>query len=103
MTKLFLMAFVFVSVSACNRKQEVLIENVSRDTVIIIKTNVTNPTLLRLSVKGFINDSISINHVTLYSGSIDTTLRFDCYSKDFAITYKANKVNKGNLLIRYAL
>jgi len=103
MTNFFLMAFVFVSVSACNRKQEVLIENVSRDTVIMIETEVTNPTLLRLSVQGNVNDSISISHIKLDWGEIDTVLRYDWYSKDFPIKYKANKATKGKLSIEYDL
>ena len=75
MTKLFLIVLAVMVFSACNRKQEVLIENASRDTVFIMKTTVANPTLIRLTVTGYVDDSISINHIKLYKGKIDTTIR----------------------------
>lgn len=89
---------------SCNSKTKLELTDLSRDTLLHLTSKSSNPTTIILKVTGFANDTFMLQgFLKIPGGTVDSTFKLDCYTKDFFLSYKALKVTKGNLTIEYII
>ena len=96
--------FLIVVIASCrNHNYTIIINDLSKDTVIDKITNKNTPTTLLLSIKGWSDDTCIINNMKINSGHIDTTFNLDWYTRKTVIKYQAYKAKRGKLEINYSI
>ena len=98
--RIFLLSLLLIG---CTPSNIIEIKDASIDTTVFIKTKSYYPALLHLNIKGETKDSFIINDFIIPGGIVDTTLIYDWYVDSFSLKYKAYKLNKGALKIKYKL
>ncbi|WP_426477530.1 hypothetical protein ACP3T3_20265 [Chryseobacterium sp. CBSDS_008] len=100
----FLILFFSILFFACsyNNRGSFVIDDFSRDTTILAKTNSHSPTTLWLYIKGSTNDTIIINDVKwkVNAGKIDS-LQLDHYTPELAIKIEHYKATSGKIEVDY--
>ncbi len=98
----FLFLFLFILIG-CHEKGIVVLENINKDTLIIIPIKYANPTGVILKIKGSVSDTCNINDfLILPKGKIDTTFTYDYYdNKKIILKYNKYKSTKTTLQIAY--
>ncbi len=94
---------LFILLASCqSTKGEFLLSDVSRDTVIVIKTNSGDNTNVILRITGQVDDTCIVGHwIKIPGGKIDTTFHHDFYNKDYHFKYESYKASNGSLKVEY--
>lgn len=101
----FLFSLLAVALADCNSKpNEIKLEKLDKDTTLVLSSNASHPTTLLLTLKGFANDSFSVqDFIKLPGGKIDSSFKLDCYTKDYYLHYQSYKATKGRLSVIYRI
>lgn len=95
----FLLPILFIL--SCKEYKEIIIKDASRDTLIEIQSESETPANLVFNVTGSIDDTCEIMGVPINKNNLGKDIYVDAYSKKLPLDYKAFKVKKGNIVIRY--
>lgn len=100
MKKLFLLLPI-VFCTNCKENKEVIINDASKDTLVVIQSESETPATLVFNVSGTIDDTCKIMGVSIDKNNLNKDIFVDAYSKKMLLDYKAFKVKKGNVIIKY--
>ncbi|MBL0884012.1 MAG: hypothetical protein IBJ16_11825 [Chitinophagaceae bacterium] len=94
---------LFILLTGCkSTKGDFVISDVSKDTVVLIKTNSNDNTTVILSITGQVDDTCIVGHwIKIPGGNIDTTVQHDFYNKDYLLKYESYKASNGSIKINY--
>lgn len=95
------LCFLGIIISCDNYNGSINIKDVSRDTIISIKSTNRNPSVLVLKVNGTIDSDIAINSVIIPKGNVNKKILLDSYSQITEIKYEHKNVQAGKLSIKY--
>lgn len=100
MKKIFYLIGI-LSIVSCKDYNEIIIKDASKDTLIEIESKSDTPTNLIFKIDGTIDDTCKIMGVPITKNNLGKDISVDAYSKKLPIDYKAFKVKKGNIVIKY--
>lgn len=100
MKKIFflLSSLLFIS---CKEYKEIIIKDASKDTLIEIQSKSETPATLVFKVSGNIDDTCKIMGVPINKNNLEKDIFVDAYSKKLPLDYKAYRVKKGSIIIKY--
>ena len=103
--RIALLILFITSITGCfqSTKSSTIINNVSRDTSILIKVinpRLVSPTTMIVKITGETSDSfIVMNGMKIPGGIVDTLMNMDFYDKEYIFKYNSYKAKKGHLKI----
>lgn len=100
MKKIFFLLLSLLIVS-CKKYKEIVIKDASKDTLIEIQSTSETPANLVFKVSGTIDNTCKIMGVPISKNNLEKDILVDAYSKKLPLDYKAFKVKKGSIVIRY--
>jgi len=99
---IFLLILIYFLFTSCNSKYEQLtIDDVSKDTSIVVYSTFENPSTFSFEVSGKIDDTCKIMNVPISKNELNKRILVDSYSKKTILEYDNYKAKKGNLTISY--
>lgn len=100
MKKIFLLIGA-LSIISCKKYKEIIIKDASKDTLVEIESTSDTPATLIFKVDGTIDDTCKIMGVPITKNNIGKDISVDAYSKKLPLDYKAFKVKKGSIVVKY--
>jgi hypothetical protein len=100
-----LIILLVISLTGCfqSTKSLLIINNVSRDTSILIKVinpRLYSPTTMIVKINGETSDSfIVMNDMKIPGGIVDTIMNMDFYNHEYHFKYNSYKAKKGQLKV----
>ena len=98
----FLLIFMAYSCNT-NNQGEWVIEDASKNTVLIAETMIKSCSKLILEISGETDDSVKINGTLFAGGLIQESYSTDWYDSKIVVQYEAYKAKKGKIRIKYYL
>ena len=90
-----------IILSSCIRRDNFDIPDVSQQYDTLIRSKESNPSNIRIHIKGNVNGDYTLNSFLFFKGKIDTVFLIDQYSDSMKIKYRPNDVTDGYLKIEY--